>query len=103
MHSTNTTIIEHCFTSTPCLSSSLLPSSCVIFYLSSTPDEDHVSKALVFLIVLYVSSYISEYISLEQFYLILLLTGLTRLRLLFAVLCPELWASSSLVCWRFVS
>ena len=28
-----------------------------IFYLSSTPDEDHVSKALVFLIVLYVSSY----------------------------------------------
>ena len=35
---------------------SLLPSSFVIFYLSSTPDEDYVSKALVVLIVLYVSS-----------------------------------------------
>ena len=31
--------------------------SFIIFYLSSTPDEDHVSKALVFLTVLYVSSY----------------------------------------------
>ena len=36
---------------------SLLPSSFMIFYLSSTPDEDHGSKALMFLIVLYVSSY----------------------------------------------
>ena len=37
-------------------------------YLSSTPGEDHVSKARVFLIVLYVSSYIKcEYISLELF------------------------------------
>ena len=35
----------------------LLPSSFIIFYISSTPDEDYVSKALVFLIVLYVSSY----------------------------------------------
>ena len=38
-------------------SSSLLPSSVIIFYLSSTPDEDHGSKMLVFLIVLYMSSY----------------------------------------------
>ena len=36
------------------LSTSLL-TSFIIFYLSSTPDEDHVSKALVFLVVLYVS------------------------------------------------
>ena len=43
--------------SNSCLSSSLLPSSFIIFYLSSTSDEDHVSKPLVFLIVLYVSSY----------------------------------------------
>ena len=39
------------------LSSSLIPSAFIIFYLSSTPDEDYVSKALVFLVVLYVSSY----------------------------------------------
>ena len=45
-----------CFTSTSCLSSPLLPSSFIIFNLSSTPDEDHVSKVLVFLIGLYVSS-----------------------------------------------
>ena len=37
----------------------------ITFYLSSTPDEDHVSKAFVFLIVLYVSY--SEYIFLELF------------------------------------
>ena len=48
---------QHCFTSTSCLSSSLLPASFIIFYVSSTPDEDHVLKALVFLIVLYVSLY----------------------------------------------
>ena len=48
---------QHCFTSTSCLSSSLLPSSFIIFYLSSTPYEYHGSKALVFLTVLYVSSY----------------------------------------------
>ena len=47
---------SNCFTSTSCLSSSLLPSF-IIYHLSSTPDEDHVSKALAFLIVLYVSSY----------------------------------------------
>ena len=47
----------HCFTSTPCLSSSLLPASFIIFYLSCTPDEDCVSKALAFLTVLYVPSY----------------------------------------------
>jgi len=34
----------------------LKPSSFIMFYLSSTPDEDGVSKELVFLIVLYVSS-----------------------------------------------
>ena len=32
-------------------------SSFIIFYLSSTPDEDYVSKVLVFLIVLYVWLY----------------------------------------------
>ena len=36
-----------CFTSSPCLSSSLLPSSFIIFYLL-TPDEDSLLKALVF-------------------------------------------------------
>ena len=35
------------FTSTPCLSSSLLPSSFIIIYLL-TSDEDFVSKALAF-------------------------------------------------------
>ena len=39
-----------------CLSSPLLLSF-IIFYLSSTPDEDYVLKAFVFLTVLYVSSY----------------------------------------------
>ena len=48
---------KHCFTSTPCLSSSLLPSSSfIIFFYLLTADEDYVLKALVFLIVLYVSS-----------------------------------------------
>ena len=42
-----------------------------LFYLSSPPDEDHESKALVFLIVLYVSLYRSgEYISLELLYFV---------------------------------
>jgi len=50
-------MLTHCFTSTPCLSSSLLPSSFIIVYLSSTPDGDHVSKAIVFWMVPYVSSY----------------------------------------------
>ena len=35
----------------------------VYYFLSSTQDEDHVSKALVFLIVLYVSSYRSVHFS----------------------------------------
>ena len=90
--STTTTIIEHCFTSTPCLSASLFPSSVLIFYLCSTSDE----SACVFNCM---CRRIGEYISLEQFHLILVLTGLTGLRLLLAVLCPELWASSSLLCW----
>ena len=46
----------HCLILTYCLSSSLLPSSFISFYLYSTLDEDHVSKALVFLTVLYGSS-----------------------------------------------
>ena len=44
--------------------------SFIIFYLSSTPDEDHASKVLVFLTVLYESSYRSvHFSSLELFFL----------------------------------
>ena len=44
-----------------------------LFCLSSTPDEDHESKALVFLIVLDMLLCRSgEYISLELFYFVIL-------------------------------
>ena len=39
------------------------------YFLSSTPDEDHVSKAFVFLVVLYVRR-IGEYISLKLYYFV---------------------------------
>ena len=58
----------HCFTSTPCLSSSLLPSSYIIFYLSAYTRRK-LSKALVFLIVLFLCCCIGECIYLELFYL----------------------------------
>ena len=54
---TSLTLFYFNFLSISSLLSKLLPSSFIIFCFSSTPDEDHVSKALVFLIVLYVSSY----------------------------------------------
>ena len=54
--STNKKLSIDCFSSTHCLSSSLLPSSFIIFSLL-TPDEDYVSKVLVFLIIPYVSLY----------------------------------------------
>ena len=52
------------FTSTPCLSSSLLPSSFIIFCLL-TPDEDSVESACVQLFLVF--RRLGEYISLEQF------------------------------------
>ena len=59
------------FASAPCLSSSLLPSSFIIFYLL-TPFEDSLSKALLFFLcqkhlclIFLVCHRIGEYISLE--------------------------------------
>ena len=55
------------FTSTPCLSSSLLPSSFIISYLLA-PDEDFLSKALVSSFLVF--RRMGEYISLDLFYIL---------------------------------